>query len=636
MLKIGEFSKIFNVTIKTIRFYEKKELLKPYYIDKYSGYRYYNEENIKQMNKILYLKKLGFSLDEIKTYDKKAVTMKIEEYQEKIIQYTSNINILKDINQNRERREKKKLKFNGYYKKDYRIIGFWKTIDMLKKEQKFKFRDIHRKENFEIKGIVVSPIGNEIMVSYANNKSILVKYTKNFIFDIADKKRISNYEYKKVNGKEYLFVEWKEQNKYVLEKRGGVDFMEEMFENEEEIYYILSKEGNGLTLGKNIILPEDKRGNVNTLIVGGSGAGKSSAYIIPNVLKMLGSYIIVDPLGEIYDKTHKYLKDNGYKIKVLNYKNRMIKNIDKEDEYQYNPIKHIKSDSDIENLANIIVGDDGDEFWNDASKSLIKAIIYYVIENESKKDLLTCFKLLGLPRENLFANFDIFEENTKAYKYYTILKTFPEKTYQSIVSTAILKLSFVINGIEEDENDNDELDFEKLREEKIAVFLMMNENHNEDIKFNNIFISQFLATYSVENIGKEHIYMIIDEFGRIGKIYGFIRDIELARSRKMSISLITNNIENIKEVYGMGFYNLMNSIDTQLLLGTSIKSDIMYFSELLGIDPEFIKDDLKFDELLIYEKGLRPILAEKDYFFMNEDWVNILKIKKSNCKTKAI
>ena len=625
MLKIGEFSKIFNVTIKTIRFYEKKELLKPYYIDKYSGYRYYNEENIKQMNKILYLKKLGFSLDEIKSYDKKAVTTKIEEYQEKIIQYTSNINILKDINQNKERREKKNPKFNGYYKKDYRIIGFWKTIDILKKDQKFKFRDMHRKKNFEIEGIVVSPIGNEIMVSYANNKSILVKYAKNFIFDIADKKFISNYEYKKVNGKEYLFVEWKEQNYYVLEKRGGVDFMEEMFENEEKIYDILSKEGNGLTLGKNIILPEDKRGNVNTLIVGGSGAGKSSAYVIPNVLKMLGSYIIVDPLGEIYDKTHKYLKDNGYKIKVLNYKNRTLKkSTDKEDEYQYNPIKHIESDSDIENLANIIVGDDGDEFWNDASKSLIKAIIYYVIENESKKDLLTCFKLLGLPRENLFANFDIFEENTKAYKYYTILKTFPEKTYQSIVSTAILKLSFVINGIEEDENDSDELDFEKLREEKIAIFLMMNENHNEDIKFNNIFISQFLATYSGENIGEEHIYMILDEFGRIGKIYGFIRDLELARSRKMSISLITNNIENIKEIYGIGFYNLMNSIDTQLLLGTSIKSDIMYFSELLGIDTEFIKDDLKNDELLIYEKGLRPILAEKDYFFTNEDWANIL------------
>ena len=83
MLKIGEFSKIFNVTIKTIRFYEKKELLKPYYIDKYSGYRYYNEENIKQMNKILYLKKLGFSLNEIKTYDKKLLQRKLKNIKKK-------------------------------------------------------------------------------------------------------------------------------------------------------------------------------------------------------------------------------------------------------------------------------------------------------------------------------------------------------------------------------------------------------------------------------------------------------------------------------------------------------------------------------------------------------------------------
>lgn len=83
MLKIGEFAKTFNVTIKTVRFYEEKELLKPCYIDKYSGYRYYDEENIKQMNQILWLKKLGFSLDEIKKYDEKLVKTKIEEYQEK-------------------------------------------------------------------------------------------------------------------------------------------------------------------------------------------------------------------------------------------------------------------------------------------------------------------------------------------------------------------------------------------------------------------------------------------------------------------------------------------------------------------------------------------------------------------------
>lgn len=44
MLKIGEFANIFNISIKTVRFYEEKELFKPFYIDKYSGYRYYNEK----------------------------------------------------------------------------------------------------------------------------------------------------------------------------------------------------------------------------------------------------------------------------------------------------------------------------------------------------------------------------------------------------------------------------------------------------------------------------------------------------------------------------------------------------------------------------------------------------------------
>ena len=108
---------------------------------------------------------------------------------------------------------------------------------------------------------------------------------------------------------------------------------------------------------------------------------------------------------------------------------------------------------------------------------------------------------------------------------------------------------------------------------------------------------------------------MLDEIERLGKIYDFARNVELARCRKLSISLMTNNMENIKDIYGKEYYNIMNSIDTQMLLGTNIKSDIMYFSELLGIDSDFIKDDLKNDELLIYEKGLKPVLARKDYFF---------------------
>lgn len=83
MLKIGEFENLFNVSIKTVRFYEEKELFKPFYIDKYTGYRYYDENNINEMTKILYLKELGFSLDEIKKYDEQLIADKIIEYKEK-------------------------------------------------------------------------------------------------------------------------------------------------------------------------------------------------------------------------------------------------------------------------------------------------------------------------------------------------------------------------------------------------------------------------------------------------------------------------------------------------------------------------------------------------------------------------
>ena len=98
MLKIGEFANLFNISIKTVRFYEEKELFKPFYIDKYSGYWYYNEKNIDEMSRILYLKNLGFSLEEIKNYDENQLKGKIEEYKQKIIKLKNNINILEKLN----------------------------------------------------------------------------------------------------------------------------------------------------------------------------------------------------------------------------------------------------------------------------------------------------------------------------------------------------------------------------------------------------------------------------------------------------------------------------------------------------------------------------------------------------------
>ena len=91
MIKIGDFAKIFDVSIKTIRFYEEKGLIVPSFIDVYSGYRYYDDHNIKEMSKILYLKEKGLSLEEIKNFNDDNIDYKIKEYEEKIKHLKQNI-----------------------------------------------------------------------------------------------------------------------------------------------------------------------------------------------------------------------------------------------------------------------------------------------------------------------------------------------------------------------------------------------------------------------------------------------------------------------------------------------------------------------------------------------------------------
>lgn len=734
MLKIGEFANIFNISIKTVRFYEKKGLFKPFYIDKYSGYRYYDEKNIEEMSKILYLKDLDFSLEEIKNYDENRIKEKIEEYKSKIFKLNKNIDILNELNLKNKKGEemisfvndenaigkwnligisntkeeaekhifennlffkikelylmengqkywiiswsknyiyingnknpynikdnlmfveilypdestyivavyekennnryniddiRKKDKFNGFFKEDNRLIGFWNTVDFIKKGQNFNYKFKKSQKEFLLERLTVNPIDNSVIIYSKNKKPRLSKYTKKYIFDLEELDTVCKYEYKRINGNEYIFVEWKDSDYvfnntlngyYVLEKVGGNYNMENVFENKEKMYSILSKEKCGLVLGKDIYLPSDKRGNNNVLVVAGSGAGKSAAYTVPNILNMLGSYIVTDPWGEIYEKTHNYLENNGYMIKTINY-------AESKDNYKYNPLNHVEDDFDIDTLTDILVGnDDEDEFWNESCKCLMKAILYYVIEKEEKKDLLTCFKLMSLSKDELFKKLDEMPKDSKISKYYSILKTFPEKTYSSVVSTTIMKLAFVINSIPENRDYSEKFDFNEISKRKIAIFLICKENRKEDKKYINIFISQLLSKLKINDDRSEKIYFLLDEVDKFGNIYELPRNIEIARARKISISMMTGNLSKLEKIYKDDFGLMINNIDTQLLLGTKLKLDIDYFSDLLGLDNEFIRDDLGNDKLLVYEKGLKPIIADKSYFFEVDEWRNI-------------
>ena len=117
-------------------------------------------------------------------------------------------------------------------------------------------------------------------------------------------------------------------------------------------------------------------------LLDGSGSGKSASYVIPNAYQLLGSYVFTDPKGELYDKTAGYLRQNGYKIKVLNLVHPQYSD-------GYNPLAHIRSTHealDVDTIVKIISTKDsagakksGDPFWDQTSEALLKAVIYYIL-----------------------------------------------------------------------------------------------------------------------------------------------------------------------------------------------------------------------------------------------------------------
>ena len=154
---------------------------------------------------------------------------------------------------------------------------------------------------------------------------------------------------------------------------------------------------------------------------------------------MLGSYIFTDPKGELYDSTAGYLKKNGYDIKVLNLVNPA--NSD-----GYNPLAHIKSELDVDVIANTIVKgqktEGSDPYWDDMAEMLLKALIYYLIATrpEEEQNLASCAELVRAANANGGSNLltELVSQlpyDHPARMYYKSIEIAPEKTYSSILST---------------------------------------------------------------------------------------------------------------------------------------------------------------------------------------------------------
>ena len=391
----------------------------------------------------------------------------------------------------------------------------------------------------------------------------------------------------------------------------------------------------------------------------GSGSGKSASYSIPNAGQLLGSYVFTDPKGELYDKTAGYLKKNGYEIKVLNLVNPACSD-------GYNPLMHISSELDVDVVANTIVkgqaaeGNKSDPYWDDMAEMLLKSLIYYLMATrpEEEQNLASCAELVRAANNNGGSNLltDLISQlpyDHPARMYYKSIEIAPEKTYSSILSSLQSKLGKFDSKEIAEVTSTDTISFEDIAKKKTAVYVISSDTHTAYDFLLTIFFAQMiqqLYDFADKNGGELPVptFFILDEFANIGKIPDFDKKISTSRSRKISFSVILQNLDQLEAVYEKSYETIIGNCDTHVFLGSNSQKTVEYFSKALG-EKTISKDSLsksrdkhnfwtqgyneseqimaralltpdelrRFDNdmCIIFEKGVKPIKARKYYYF---------------------
>ncbi len=374
---------------------------------------------------------------------------------------------------------------------------------------------------------------------------------------------------------------------------------------------------------------------------------------------MLGSYVFTDPKGELYDKTAGYLRKNGYDIKVLN-----LVNPSQSD--GYNPLLHINSERDVDVIASTVVrgqkSDAGgsDPFWDDSAEMLLKALIYYLIATrpEEEQNLASCAELVRAASKSTGTNILADLINKLPYDHpartnFKSIELASDKTYSSILSTLQSKLGKFDSREIAAVTSTNTINFEDIGTKKTAVYVISPDTHTAYNFILTIFFAQMinqLYNLADENKGgklKEPVYFILDEFANIGQIPDFDQKISTSRSRKISFSVILQNLDQLEAIYEKSYETIMGNCDTHLFLGSNSYKTLEYFSKALGektIGRDSISvnkdkmnhrtgksvsdqvmaralmtpDELRrmdVDECIIFVKGLRPVKADKFYYF---------------------
>ena len=344
------------------------------------------------------------------------------------------------------------------------------------------------------------------------------------------------------------------------------------------------------------------RRNLNTLVIGGSGAGKTRFFGKPNLMQCNTSFVVLDPKGEQLRDVGNLLEKEGYVIKVVDL-------INMNRSHCYNPFRYIKDDKDVLKLITNLIrnttpkgSQTNDPFWEKSETALLEALCLYLLHEapEEEQNFTMVMEMIAAaevkeddeeyqsPLDELFERLEIRNPNSLALKQYKIYKQAAGKTAKSILISVGVRLSAFnlesIAGL----TATDELELDLVGERKTAIFAVIPDN---DSTFNfligMLYTQLFQMLYYQADIVHGGalpipVHFLMDEFANVALPDEFDKLLSTMRSRLIFVSIIIQNLAQIKGLYKDSWESIVGNCDTLYYLGGNEQSTHKFMSEYLG------------------------------------------------------
>ena len=341
------------------------------------------------------------------------------------------------------------------------------------------------------------------------------------------------------------------------------------------------------------------RRNLNTVVVGGSGAGKTRFYAKPNLCQANTSFTVLDPKGELLRSTVHLLRQKGYEVRVLDLLNM-------EKSHCYNPFVYLRDDNDVQRLVTNLFksttpkgSQSNDPFWDTAASMLLLALIFYlkyeappdeqnfpmVMEMLRAADVREDCDEYTSPLDELFERLEMREPDHIAAKYYKDYHSGSAKTLKSIQITLAARLEkFNLSSLAA-LTATDELDLPSLGEKKVALFALIPDNDTSfnflvSILYTQLFQQLFyLADHKYGGSLPVPVHFLMDEFSNVSLPEDFSKILAVMRSRNVYVSIILQNVAALKALFEKEWESILGNCDEFLYLGGNETSTHKLISE---------------------------------------------------------